>query len=1326
MLTTQDLQQVRFTISSILDFFIDTFHVAKFDTSIITTPEGSGEFTTILYNDEIHNYQEVIDIVSEALGAGESRGHEVAQAIDQKGRDSVFSGTYDDCCIVANKIRSIGLHCTVEEQCYALQQEKCFDLLIFLHDFINGDYNRPEELQGKIEMIFCQELLKCWHTRLTSVDTKYCFSAVGKEYEPFSLFEKPNEIKEMEQPMLERITNTLNPIFNRLVRVAHVDEDSDDEGDEYDQSIEFKGHLKPVDYELPEAVLDTFPEYTENTFCNYRIDYILYYQRKTWKTFRILINELLLKSFCFANTLSEVPDDQSVGNLNNVSKYRIFVPIMNRRDIFAVRYFRIYPLILWEVLFKEREPYNTVNELGVQILTVPSIAVMLEQKYNASYLFCEMLTKVIIYGQKKPFESVSKNDVTELHLPLINVNCEGIRKSLYQKIVHDLLFFVNTNELRDIIRSRIQERNALKSFMCLLTLIHGMDHQLRYQNRHISFESKSWRHAFNLSLTLNAIQQDISKVINEENISFVFSLFMQCCKYLHSLEGAVENNGASLHLLLYRFMSESIYNHSQIFKQSVSGDDEFIRNRLGFYLKNYNSTDILSQLLSVEVFSEQINSLMWIRNGQIPFYEISLQRLVRHGYGSIYIHDILVLQHFYKEDPLFFSTYSKLLDVDFNNLSELYHKDNTKGKLLLENMTHFLIIINSKFPSDFIQDFLTHILKVKNHLTSDLEDYFESSMYNEIQLSNIASSKLTKNGLEYQLLPNIACDPFHYFYNRSNMRDVLDKHEYRYPHDAMQSVNDMSPILVGILNCVKIWSQDELKSSVILEMLLQLSIRCQNSSVVSEVIELAQKCDTEGRLTLKSSIRQIDEIFETSFSKESEFIPKTNEIAKQKQKELLEKMQLNQKAAMTAYEKELADLSDDESESITLESPFLNLLHDSQNQIFHAYIPIKEECVYCKESLSGDFGYIAFIGIQPQIDNSAKYTIQISGCHLIHFECMNYSGLYQAFNGPVITEDLVSKLTVTCPICRSLSNCYVPIVSKGHYIHSISTKGPTLDRPLYESQEDVIKLDMETMETTAPDSKHFRHMQTVIETLVLHYTNDSFADTTLLPLLGSMIQVETLYRNSLGTSKSNILQKEYDLNERNQQFYSHYFYFLRYYWPKKSSSTDILTNNGYKMFFEDMVTLLDYPRILNVSVFKFVAPMIAKLSLQDRLSYLRLVRIFLTFTVGLNTIDINCNTLNREDALFREFQIHYDKVKEQVPVLFSLPAKFEDFFISDLRCLNCGQVPDYPCLCLLCGVISCFEVFHILFRVIAVSIKRQDTLSHQDMPNLAHLCLGLS
>lgn len=70
-------------------------------------------YKVILYNDNIHTFDEVIVQVSKATGCSEARAEEIAWEVHTKGKSVVYDGEMIECLRVSSVLEEIALHTQV-------------------------------------------------------------------------------------------------------------------------------------------------------------------------------------------------------------------------------------------------------------------------------------------------------------------------------------------------------------------------------------------------------------------------------------------------------------------------------------------------------------------------------------------------------------------------------------------------------------------------------------------------------------------------------------------------------------------------------------------------------------------------------------------------------------------------------------------------------------------------------------------------------------------------------------------------------------------------------------------------------------------------------------------------------------------------------------------------------------------------------------------------------------------------------------------------------------------------------------------------------------
>ncbi len=74
--------------------------------------DGTGTdkpWRVILYNDEVHTFEEVINQLMKATGCSRGKAEDLANTVDQKGQADVYEGDFQECFEVQQVLKEIQL-----------------------------------------------------------------------------------------------------------------------------------------------------------------------------------------------------------------------------------------------------------------------------------------------------------------------------------------------------------------------------------------------------------------------------------------------------------------------------------------------------------------------------------------------------------------------------------------------------------------------------------------------------------------------------------------------------------------------------------------------------------------------------------------------------------------------------------------------------------------------------------------------------------------------------------------------------------------------------------------------------------------------------------------------------------------------------------------------------------------------------------------------------------------------------------------------------------------------------------------------------------------
>ncbi|KAJ3284110.1 hypothetical protein HK104_010088, partial [Borealophlyctis nickersoniae] len=179
---------MRSTIATVLDFVIDTFADSPSDFAVPTTvdevlsanpPESheeaqrisdgrSAPFACVLWNDEVHSFQEVIDQVVEAVHCSTAFAKSVAERVDAHGRDVISLNTsIEDLVRAARTISNIGLAVSIRSARETFRESIAGVLVDWLKNLprkVSGSRRMGdtvyESVEGVARRLICEELCK--------------------------------------------------------------------------------------------------------------------------------------------------------------------------------------------------------------------------------------------------------------------------------------------------------------------------------------------------------------------------------------------------------------------------------------------------------------------------------------------------------------------------------------------------------------------------------------------------------------------------------------------------------------------------------------------------------------------------------------------------------------------------------------------------------------------------------------------------------------------------------------------------------------------------------------------------------------------------------------------------------------------------------------------------------------------------------------------------------------------------------------------------------------------------------------------------------------
>ncbi|KAL1921436.1 uncharacterized protein VTP21DRAFT_11152 [Calcarisporiella thermophila] len=508
---------IRTTVATILDFVLETLTCSPDDLTQQCTVEGarlnardaslfieqnSGEpepepvmYACVLWNDENHSFEQVIDQLMEATNCQRDFARKIAENVDKRGREIVeVSSDLSRLVHIANTITSVGLAVTVRSARDTFREQMSGLLIEWMRDLTCSKHRFFSNVPGSAEafrQILCEELCREWN----SADST-CMITVGEMGPELWARDDDEEFKEdIEEGTGEEDEDEDEDDYEDTMENEFEDEElvEEDIGADYDE-------LMAEDYDGDTVMGGTSTRdkakapvralrVCEDPKRALKIDWLLVHDLRLWKEVRGALREL------YIGTLVVSPE---------------------YKKVMGIRFARNYGTLSNHFLLRDREMEHSVMLFSVQLFTVPSIAYMLVNEYN-------FLSTVFAILQMY-FTKDNVTSIANVYRPIsskaqINCDSRAFKNCRYFHIFHDLRYLVSTDNVKHTIP---RNRHYLSQYLDLLALFQGMNPNVRAADQHVEYESETWVHAFNLTLQLSRSCRHFSECFttNPQVISF--------------------------------------------------------------------------------------------------------------------------------------------------------------------------------------------------------------------------------------------------------------------------------------------------------------------------------------------------------------------------------------------------------------------------------------------------------------------------------------------------------------------------------------------------------------------------------------------------------------------------------------------------------------------------------------------------------------------------------------------------------------------------------------------------------------------------------------
>ncbi|KAK5949073.1 E3 ubiquitin-protein ligase ubr1 [Knufia fluminis] len=207
---------------------------------------------------------------------------------------------------------------------------------------------------------------------------------------------------------------------------------------------------------------------------NIRLDAMILFDLRLWKSLRILLRDLLI------STVIKVPQF---------------------KRILGLRFAGLYTILAQLYLIADREPDHSILHVSVQILTTPSIAEEVLQKANfltnlMAILYTFLTTRQVGYPEEVDPDASLGFDAGSV-----------ANRRLYQ-FFNDLRYFLAIPYIRDRVRV---EKQYLMQYLDLAKLSQGICPNVRAVGEHVEYETDAWISASLLTREINKLCRQLTE-----------------------------------------------------------------------------------------------------------------------------------------------------------------------------------------------------------------------------------------------------------------------------------------------------------------------------------------------------------------------------------------------------------------------------------------------------------------------------------------------------------------------------------------------------------------------------------------------------------------------------------------------------------------------------------------------------------------------------------------------------------------------------------------------------------------------------------------------
>ncbi|OMJ25777.1 E3 ubiquitin-protein ligase ubr1 [Smittium culicis] len=537
------LNSIAGTIRAVLEFMLITFSTSpipnnsKLDEKhiledsrkvdlILGENKSQDLFAVVLWNDETHSFQDVIDAIQDALECNVNTARNMVKNVDSHGRDVIaISRSIKELLRIAAYMKRVSLNVSIRSARDVFREQLAASLLIWIRDLACFKFRALARVCNSnanicIRKEICKQLSSPWEELSKNYILRNIISSeLAKDFDKSSAFDQ-------------------NDNYDECVIEPGIDIQIAPESEIPSTTLSFGNIANPnSNFATPFPPIHRHNNVNQNNFLtqnrlnNERPN--SNYNGHNFSNQNIQDSNLLLGNFKSTelaplNSSLNIPSPAGVTKMSYIGKVvnsKSMEKLWNKPDRFRLDWFLIVDLQLWKevrsglrelymatmmlsqeykilmalsfgrnyprltkaFLIEDQGPEHSVLLFSVQLFTVPTLSVALVRDYGFLYTVLRILKKFFIKPTPKYLRQHG----------IILCNTESFRNRRYFHIFHDMRYLSSALSVPQWIAS---EKQVLNVYLGFISLFQGMSPNKRAISSHVEFEDDTWVHAFNVTL----------------------------------------------------------------------------------------------------------------------------------------------------------------------------------------------------------------------------------------------------------------------------------------------------------------------------------------------------------------------------------------------------------------------------------------------------------------------------------------------------------------------------------------------------------------------------------------------------------------------------------------------------------------------------------------------------------------------------------------------------------------------------------------------------------------------------------------------------------